>query len=73
MNGTAYNNTTQTLNISYTLIQPVIPGKQLTYETPAQLAIQHYEGYGLTVYHALYGRQLSTHHNTWSRRYSDTH
>ena len=39
MNGTAYNNTTQTLNILYTLIQPVIPGKQLTYETPKQQAI----------------------------------
>ena len=33
MNGTAYNNTTQTLNISYTLIQPVIPDKQVTFET----------------------------------------
>ena len=43
MNGTAYNNTMQTLNIPYTLIQPVIPGKQLTYETPKQLVIWHYE------------------------------
>ena len=39
MSGTAYNNMTQTLNIPYTLLQPVIPGKQLTYETPEQLVI----------------------------------
>ena len=39
MNGTAYNHPTQTLNIPYTLIQPVIPGKQLTYETLEQQAI----------------------------------
>ena len=43
MNGTAYNNTMQTLNIPYTLIQPVIPGKQLSYETLEQRAIRHYE------------------------------
>ena len=45
MNGTAYNNTIQTLNISYTLIQPVIPGKQLTYKTTKQQAIWHYEDF----------------------------
>ena len=39
MNGTPYNNTKQTLNIPYTLIQPVIPGKQITFETPEQQAI----------------------------------
>ena len=49
MNGTAYNNTTQTLNIPYTLIQPVIPGKQLLYKTPKQLAIQHYEDFILNI------------------------
>ena len=49
MNGTAYNHPTQTLNIPYTLIQPVIPGKQLTYETPAQLAIRHYEDFILSI------------------------
>ena len=49
MNGTAYNYTTQTLNISYTLIQLVIPGKQLTYETPEQLAIQYYEDFILNI------------------------
>ena len=49
MNGTAYNNTMQTLNIPYTLIQPVIPGKQLAYETPEQLAIQHYEDFILDI------------------------
>ena len=43
MNGTSYNNTMQNLNIPYTLIQPVIPGKQLAYETPKQLVIRHYE------------------------------
>ena len=49
MNGTAYNNTMQTLNIPYTLIQPVIPGKQLTYETPEQQAIWHYEDFILSI------------------------
>ena len=49
MNGTAYNHTTQTLNIPYTLIQPVIPGKQLAYETPEQQAIQHYEDFILDI------------------------
>ena len=43
MNGTAYNHTTSTFNIPYTLIQPVIPGKQLAYETLEQRAIRHYE------------------------------
>ena len=49
MNGTAYNHTTQTLNIPYTLIQPVIPGRQLSYETPEQLTIQHYEDFILDI------------------------
>ena len=49
MNRTAYNYTTQTLNIPYTLIQPVIPGKQLAYETPEQLAIRHYEDFILDI------------------------
>ena len=49
MNGTAYNHTTQTLNIPYTLIPPVIPGKQLTYETPEQLAIRHYKDFILSI------------------------
>ena len=49
MNGTAYNNTTQTLNIPYTLIQPVIPGRQLAYKTPEQQAIQHYEDFILSI------------------------
>ena len=43
MNGTAYTNATQTLNIPYTLIQPVIPSKQLTFETPKQQVVCHYE------------------------------
>ena len=49
MNGTAYNNTTQTLTIPYTLLQPVIPGKQLAYKTPKQLAIQHYKDFILSI------------------------
>ena len=49
MNGTAYNHTTQTLNIPYTLIQPVIPGKQLTYETIKQQALRHYEDFILDI------------------------
>ena len=49
MNSTAYNHTTQSLNIPYTLIQPVIPGKQLTYETLEQRAIWHYEDFILDI------------------------
>ena len=49
MNGTAYNNTMQNLNFPYTLIQPVIPGKQLAYKTPKQLAIRHYEDFILDI------------------------
>ena len=49
MNGTAYNNTMQTLNIPYTLIQPVIPGKSLAYKTPKQLVIWHYEDFILNI------------------------
>ena len=49
MNGTAYNNTTQSLNIPYTLIQPVIPGKQIAFETSKQQAIQHYEDFILSI------------------------
>ena len=49
MNSTAYNHPTNTLNIPYTLIQPVIPGKQLTYETLKQQAIRHYEDFILDI------------------------
>ena len=49
MNGTAYNHTTRTLNIPYTLIQPVIPGKQLAYETLEQRAVRHYEDFILDI------------------------
>ena len=49
MNRTAYNNTTQTLNIPYTLIQPVIPGKQVAFETPKQQAIWYYEDFKLSI------------------------
>ena len=49
MNGTAYNNSTQTLNIPYTPIPPVIPGKQLIYETLEQQVIRHYEDFILDI------------------------
>ena len=49
MNGTAYNHTTPSLNIPYILIQPVIPGKQLTYETLEQRAVRHYEDFILDI------------------------
>ena len=49
MNGIAYNNTTQTLNIPYTLIQPVISGKQPTYKTLKQQTIWHYEDFILNI------------------------
>ena len=49
MNGTASNHSIQTLNIPYTLIQPVIPGRQFSYETPEQLAIRHYEDFILDI------------------------
>ena len=49
MNGSAYNHTIQSLNIPYTLIQPVIPGKQLTYETLEQRSIWHYEDFILDI------------------------
>ena len=49
MNETAYNYATQTLNIPYALIPSVISGKQLTYETLEQQAIQHYEDFILDI------------------------
>ena len=49
MNRTAYNIPTQILNIPYTLTQPVIPDKQLTYETLEQQSIQHYEDFILDI------------------------
>ena len=53
MNRTAYNNTTQTLNICYTLIQPVIPDKQITFKTPEEWAIQHYKDLILSIMKAI--------------------
>ena len=49
MNGSAYNHPTTTLNFSYTLIPPVIPGKQLTYKTLKQRALWHYEDFILDI------------------------
>ena len=43
MNGTAYNHTTRTLNIPYTLIQPVIPGKQVLIKTNKEQTIRYYD------------------------------
>ena len=50
---TAYNNTTQTLTLPYTLIQPVIPGKQVTFKTPEEQAVQHYEDLILNIMKAM--------------------
>ena len=49
MNDTAYNHPTQTLNLPYSFLQPVIPGKQFTYEKPGQRAIRHYEDFILDI------------------------
>ena len=49
MNRMAYNNTMQTLNIPYTLIQLVIPGKQFTLKTPEQQAVWYYEDFILSI------------------------
>ena len=49
----AYNNHTQTLNIPYTLIQPVIPGKQVTFETPEEQTVQHYKDLILSILKAM--------------------
>ena len=49
----AYNNTTQILTLPYTLIQPVIPGKQITFKTPEEWAVQHYEDLILSIMKAI--------------------
>ena len=49
MNEPAYNNNTQTLNLPYTLIQPVIPGKQVTFKTPEEQAVWQYEDFILSI------------------------
>ena len=53
MNTTAYNNPTHTLNLPYTLIQPLIPGKQVTFETPEEQTIQHYKDLILSIMKAM--------------------
>ena len=50
---TAYNNTTQTLTLPYTLIQPVIPSKQVIFETPEEQSIRHYEDLILSIMKAI--------------------
>ena len=49
MNRSIPHNSMQTLNIPYTLIQLVILGKQVTFETPKQQAIQYYEDFILSI------------------------
>ena len=53
MNRTAYNDTTWTLNIPYTLIQPVIPGEQITFETLEEWAIWYYKDLILSIMKAI--------------------
>ena len=53
MNGATYNNTTQTLNIPYTLIQLVIPGTTVHIKTPEEQSIQHYEKLIITIMKAI--------------------
>ena len=48
-----YNNTTQTLTLPYTLLQPVIPGKQVTFETPEEWAVWYYEDLILSIMKAI--------------------
>ena len=50
---TTYNNTTQTLTLPYTLIQPVIPGKQITFKTPEEQAVWHYKDLILSIMKAI--------------------
>ena len=52
MNGIAANNT-QTLHLSYTLIQPVIPGKQVTFKIPEEWAIWDYKDLILSIMKAI--------------------
>ena len=52
-NMTTYNNTTQTLTLPYTLMQPVISGKQLTFETPEEWTVWHYEDFILSIMKAI--------------------
>ena len=49
MNGTTFNNTTQPLDIPQTLIQPFIPGKQVTFKTPEEQAVRHYNKLIITI------------------------
>ena len=43
----------QTLTLPYTLIQPVIPEKQVTFKTPEEQAIWHYEDLILSIMKAM--------------------
>ena len=49
MNGTLVNNTTQPLNIPYTLIQPVIPGKTVHIKTNEEQTVRHYDELIITI------------------------
>ena len=48
-----YNNTTQTLTLPYTLLQSVIPGKQVTFETPEEWAVWYYKDLILSIIKAM--------------------
>ena len=49
MNGTITQHTT----LPYTLIQPVIPGKQVTFKTPEEQTIWYYEDLILSIMKAM--------------------
>ena len=48
-NMTAYNNTMQTLTLPHMFIQPVIPGKQVTFKTPEEQTVQYYKDLILSI------------------------
>ena len=49
MNDTTFNNNTQPFNISYTLIQPVIPSKQITFKTLEEQSVRHYDEFIISI------------------------
>ena len=48
-----YNNTTQTLTLPSTLLQPVISSKQVTFKTPEEWAVWYYEDLILSIMKAI--------------------
>ena len=49
MNDTTFNNNTQPFNISYTLIQQVIPSKQITFKTLEEQSVRHYDEFIIAI------------------------